>query len=207
MGMQGTGSKNVSVQSSIVPDHRVLTMPEANAGAEGRARTGGDTENRPLYRLAHLPNVPFLFTATGLGIAESLLAQSVAHISGAQSQGNPIAQFPTMQMHVAEAAAGIDAARLLMMRDCAAAMAVMEEGRPLTLMERAVNRRDHGYAARLCQAAVDRLFAAAGAKGMFNSHFAQRKFRDMRAVSTHISQNWDRSGTAYGSAAFGLDGP
>ena len=52
---------------------------------------------------------------------------------------------------------------------------------------------------------IKRLFAAAGAKGLFDSHFAQRKFRDMRAVSTHISQNWDRSGTVYGAAAFGLD--
>jgi len=206
LGMQGTGSKNVTVQSSIVPEHRMLTMPEANAGAEGRARTGGDAETRPLYRLAHLPTVPFLFTATGLGIAESLLARSVGHITGAQSQGVRIAEYPTMQMHIAEAAAEIDAARLLVMRDCAAAMETMSEARPMTVMERARARRDHGYATRLCQGAVDRLFAAAGAKGMFDSHFAQRKFRDMRAVSTHISQNWDRSGTAYGAAAFGLDG-
>jgi alkylation response protein AidB-like acyl-CoA dehydrogenase len=205
MGMQGTGSKNVRVESSIVPDHRMLTMPEANAGAEGRARTGGINEARPLYRLAHLPTVPFLFTATGLGIAESLYERSVAHIAGAQSQGSPIAAFPTMQMHIAEASAEIDTARLLVIRDCAAAMAAMGEGRPMTAMERARSRRDHGYATRLCQGAVDRLFAAAGAKGMFDSHFAQRKFRDMRAVSTHISQNWDRSGTAYGAAAFGLD--
>ena len=205
LGMQGTGSENITVQSSIVPEHRMLTMAEANAGAEGRARTGGEVETRPLYRLEHLPTVPFLFTATGLGIAESLLARSIAHIAGAQSRGKAIAEYPTMQMHIAEAAAEIDAARLLVMRDCRDAMDAMDEARPMTVMEQARARRDHGYATRLCQNAVDRLFAAAGARGMFDSHFAQRKFRDMRAVSTHISQNWDRSGTAYGAAAFGLD--
>lgn len=204
MGMQGTGSKNVSVKSSVVPEHRMLTMPEANGGAEGRARTGGDGEPRPLYRLAHLTSVPFLFTATGLGIAESLLVQSIDHIAGAQSHGNRIAEYPTMQMHIAEASAEIDAARLMIMRDTTDAMQAMSEGRPLTLMERARSRRDHAYATRLCQNAVDRLFAAAGAKGMFDSHFAQRKFRDMRAVSAHISQNWDRSGTSYGAAALGI---
>lgn len=204
MGMQGTGSKNVSVKSSVVPEHRMLTMPEANGGAEGRARTGGDAETRPLYRLAHLTSVPFLFTATGLGIAESLLAQSITHIAGAESQGKRIAEYPTMQMHIAEASAEIDAARLIIMRDTTEAMAAMGEGRALTLMERARSRRDHAFATRLCQNAVDRLFAAAGAKGMFDAHFAQRKFRDMRAVSTHISQNWDRSGTSYGEAALGI---
>ena len=204
MGMQGTGSKNISVESSVVPRHRMLTMPEANAGAEGRVRTGGNNETRPLYRLGHLASVPFLFTATGLGIAESLLAQSIAQISSAQSQSKSVAEFPTMQMHIAEAAAEIDSARLLIIRDCAATMAAMEEGRPMTTLEVARNRRDHGYATKLCQGAVDRLFAAAGAKSMFNSHFAQRKFRDMRAVSAHISQNWDRSGTFYGAAALGV---
>jgi alkylation response protein AidB-like acyl-CoA dehydrogenase len=205
MGLQGTGSKNVSVKASDVPEHRMLTLPEANGGAEARQRTGGDAETRPLYRLPHLPTVPFLFTATGLGIAESLLGQSIDHIAGAQSQGKRIAEYPTMQMHIAEAAAEIDAARLVVMRDCASSMAAMGEHKPLTVMERAGNRRGHAYASRLCQGAVDRLFAAAGAKGLFDSHFAQRKFRDMRAVSTHISQNWDRSGTVYGAAAFGLD--
>ncbi|NQV55299.1 MAG: acyl-CoA dehydrogenase family protein [Rhodospirillales bacterium] len=202
MGLQGTGSKNITVAGCIVPEHRVLTMPEANGGAEIRDSSRGETEARPLYRLPHLPSGPFLFTATGLGIAESLLETSIAQIAAAEAKGKKIADYPTMQMHIAEAAAEIDCARLIVMRDTQASMAAMAEPRPLSVMERARNRRDQAYACRLCRNAVDRLFEAAGARGIFDGHYAQRKFRDMCAVASHISQNWDRSGTEYGEAAF-----
>ena len=71
--------------------------------------------------------------------------------------------------------------------------------------EKARNRRDTAYAARLCTRAVDRLFGASGAKGIFDDNVAQRKFRDLRAANVHIAVNWDLAGTTYGRVALGLD--
>ena len=110
-----------------------------------------------------------------------------------------------MQMHVAEASAEIDCARLLMQRDTREAMALMREGQALELAMRVRNRRDQTYIVQLCRRAIDRLFAAAGSRGMFNDSAAQRRFRDMCAVSTHIALSWDMAGTTYGRVAFGLD--
>ena len=201
MGLAGTGSKNVVVEGGFVPDYRILPLPVANGGWEARGRA----DVPALYRLPHVTTVPFLFNATALGIAESMLDETVAQMGGRKSFGKRVAEFPTMQLHVAEAAAEIDCARLLIKRDTEEAMAAMREGRSLTLAEKARNRRDEAYAGRLCRQAVDRLFGATGAHGIFSDNVAQRKFRDVRAAANHIAVNWDIAGTTFGRVAFGLD--
>jgi len=67
MGLCGTGSTNVIIKESIVPNYRVKSMPEVNGGSIAR----GNTETRPLYRLGHVSTVPFVFASVALGIAES----------------------------------------------------------------------------------------------------------------------------------------
>jgi 3-hydroxy-9,10-secoandrosta-1,3,5(10)-triene-9,17-dione monooxygenase len=201
MGLAGTGSKNLVIESAVVPDYRILPLAKVGGGAFG----GGRADVPPLYRLPHFPAVPFLFLATGLGIAESLLEITIKSAHRPTVRGPILAEAQSMQLHIAEAAAEIDCARTLVMRDCAEAMAAMREGRPLTLQERARNRRDQGYAGKLCRSAVERLFGTTGAHGIFLDNAAQRKLRDMYAVSGHISGNWDLGGTAYGRVALGLD--
>ena len=201
MGMSGTGSKNVIIKESMVPEHRVLPMPAANGGAIAR----GNTETRPLYRLGHVSAVPFVFAGVALGIAESLLTIMTNQISGRQSMGQNLAEFQSMQLHIAEVSAEVDCARLLIMRDTSDTMVAMRNGRPLTIMERGRNRRDMAYAGRLCKSAVDRLHDMAGASGIFDSHAAQRKFRDLQAVVKHIGLSWDLAGTSCGEIMFGLE--
>ena len=121
------------------------------------------------------------------------------------SRGAPIAEYQSLQLHIAEAAAEIDAARLLLMRDTGDAMTAMQDGRDLTLLERARNRRDHAYIVRLCRQAVGRLFTAEGGQGIFLDNAAQRKFRDIHAMSGHLALGWDIAGTTYGRVALGLE--
>ena len=201
MGLEATGSKNIVVENAFVPEHRTLAMVAMNGGAEAR----GQTDVPALYRLPHVSAVPFMFCATIIGISESLLETTIEQIGGRSSFGTPVAEFPTMQLHIAEAAAEIDCARMLMARDTAEAMAAMRAPRPLTMAEKARNRRDQAYAARLCTRAVDRLFGAAGSKGIFDDNVVQRKFRDLRAANVHIAVNWDLAGTTYGRVSLGLD--
>lgn len=112
--------------------------------------------------------------------------------------GADIAALPTMQMRVAEASAETACARRSILGRCAEAMAA-------TLAERARNRRDQACAGRLRRRAVERLFAAAGAKAIFADNAAQRKFRDVRAIGSHVAMNWDVAGAAFGRVAFGLE--
>jgi len=201
MGLSGTGSKNLHVESAFVPDYRAL--PFRMAGAGGVAR--GQSEAPALYRLPHPPCVPFLLAVPSLGIAESLLEAVIEQMAGRSSRGVRVAEHQTLQVHIAEAAAQIDAARLLVMRDTGDAMAAMHESRELMPLERARNRRDHAYVVRECRAAVDRLFTTLGGQGIFLDNAMQRKFRDMHAMSGHFALNWDIAATTYGQVALGLD--
>ena len=121
------------------------------------------------------------------------------------SRGVAIGSYQSLQLHIAESAAEIDSARLLMMRDTRSAMDAMRAGREMSLAERARARRDHAYIVRLCRQAVDRLFTAVGGQGIFLDNVAQRKFRDIHAMSGHLALNWDIAGTTYGRVTLGLD--
>ena len=195
MGLRGTGSKNLAVAERFVPDHRTLQRPLANGGAEAR----GNRETRPLYRVPHVTAVPFFFNGVGLGIAESMF-DALADRGGESVE---LARAPTLG--VAEAAAEIDCARLLIERDTSETMAAMRAGRSLSMREKARNRRDQSYAGRLCRSAAERLQGMEGAGAIFDDHAAQRKFRDMRAVTGHYVQSWDIAGTTFGEVAFGLE--
>lgn len=198
MGMAGTGSKNLVIEEAFVPDHRTFSMATTSNDSAGRLRE----KRPPLFCLPRSAAVPFMLAAPSLGIAESLLAM---HIESLEVSTPHIRELPTMQMHVAEAAAEIDCARYLMLRDCREAMTAMREGRTLSMLERAQGRRDQAYMVVLCRRAVDRLFTSAGGSGIFLDNEMQRKFRDMHALSGHIALNWDVAGTTFGRVAFGLD--
>ena len=176
MGLCGTGSKNIVADGAFA-----------------------------LYRLPHVSTIPIFFKATALGIAESMLDDFIEQMNSRSSFGNPVAEFATLQMHIAEAAAEIDCARLLIKRDTFEAMEAMRAGEDLSLATRARNRRDQAYSSKLCRQAIDRLFGASGAHNIFSDNVSQRNFRDMRAASNHLAANWDVAGTTFGRVSFGLD--
>ncbi len=201
MGLAGTGSKNLVIENAFVPDHRTFSLSVTSQGSAERLREG----RAPLFCLPRTAAVPFMLAAPSLGVAESLLELHVEQLGPRATRGGTVGELATMQMHVAEAAAEIDSARLLMLRDCREAMAAMREGRALSIAERARGRRDQAYMVMLCRRAVDRLFAAAGGGGIFLDNEMQRKFRDIHAISGHLALNWDIAGTTFGRVAFGLD--
>jgi 3-hydroxy-9,10-secoandrosta-1,3,5(10)-triene-9,17-dione monooxygenase len=65
-------------------------------------------------------------------------------------------------------------------------------------------RRDGAFSVNLCTEAVDMLFAASGARGLYMSGAIQRQFRDAHAIAAHISFSFDAVGSNYGRIALGL---
>ncbi len=200
MGLAGTGSKNLVAKGAFVPAYRTLPLSVINNGVVGER-----SDLSPMQQLPQISTVPFIFAATGLGIAESLLEAMTEQVTKRSSRGVQLAEIQSLQLSIAESSAEIECARMLMQRDLAEAMATVNSGRTLDIKMRARNRRDQAYMGRLCRRAVDRLFAVAGSQGNFDNHLAQRNFRDMCAVSTHVAVAWEISGATYGRVAFGLD--
>jgi hypothetical protein len=85
-----------------------------------------------------------------------------------------------------------------------ASEAGVQQGRPMSIEERARNRRDIAYVASQCTQALDRVFAAAGARSIFLQSEAQRLLRDVHAAGQHMALSWDVAGSIYGRVACGL---
>ncbi|MEE8333675.1 MAG: acyl-CoA dehydrogenase family protein [Alphaproteobacteria bacterium] len=206
LGLRGTGSNDIKIDQLFLPAHRMLTREEALSGnPPGAAINGGD-----LYKIPFFAAISICLCAAILGMAQGALDNYLEETGGRMTRGaavsapKPIAEFQTTQLHVAEAAASIDAAKALVLRDCKTIMAVIADGRALTEAERARNKGDLGFAVRLCVRAADLLFDSVGGMGLHSHNRMQRSWRDIHAGAKHISMNWDAVGSLYGRVLLGL---
>jgi len=193
LGLAGGGGRTVVADAAAVPAHRLLRLADpVDAAADA------------LYRIPLAAVLPGALALPAVAIAGGALDDYIATTRARTTRGAAVggnrsmADFPTIQLRVAEAASLIDAAELLLCRDLAdAGPAPSDE----TLLR---NRRDGAFATRLATQAVDRLFESAGGQGLFSSHPMQRAWRDAHAAAMHASLNWDAVGTLVGRGMLGL---
>jgi len=201
-GLAGTGSKDVVVSDAFVPEHR--TLP-AEAG-KGGPNPGSAVNPAAIFRLPWFALFGFIIAGSALGIAKGALEQFVAptRTKLGTYTGKSLADFSTLQTHIAEAGALIDAAEAIMLRDCEEAMRFAEVHRIPPMEDKVRWRRDAAYAARMCTRAVDIVFTSAGGGAIYESNPLQRAFRDIHAANGHFGVNWDANAVTYGRVALGL---
>jgi alkylation response protein AidB-like acyl-CoA dehydrogenase len=119
--------------------------------------------------------------------------------------GLRMVEFATVQLRLAEAAASVEAAELILLTDMRNAMQRLRAGEKITVADRIRSRRNQAYVTRLAVQAVEALNASTGGYGLHLSNPVQRAWRDANAVARHVSLNWDAVGTMYGQHAFGLE--
>lgn len=207
-GLCGSGSKEVVVDGALVPAHRSLALAEAQGGPT----PGSAINSGPLYRIPVLPTLGYVVAGVPLGVAQGALALFTGDGCGEKRQrltsysGRNLADFPSVQTKVAEAAASIDAAQLLLDRNTADIQRMAQSEAPPDELEKARLRRDAAFSGRLALRAVDLLFEASGGAALFVTHPAQRAFRDAHAAMAHIALNWDAASSIYGRVALGVAG-
>jgi alkylation response protein AidB-like acyl-CoA dehydrogenase len=158
-----------------------------------------------------LAGVPASLASVAVGAAQGALDAYVEATRGRVTRGavagalNRMGEFATVQLRVAEAAASVDAARTILLRDLRAVLAQLRAGGAVTVADRIAARRGHAFAAKLALAAIEALNAATGANGLSIDQPVQRAWRDVNAVARHISLNWDAVGTMYGQHVLGLE--
>ncbi len=202
-GLRGTGSKDIIVDDAFVPEHRTMSLLQAAVGnCPGHA-----LNDAPVFRVAFTGGLIIALTGAALGIAEGALESFQEQLKKRVLvfTGQEQKQQPAAQMRLAESAAEIDAARMLIMDACqrmdddAAAGVMPDEA------ARVRYRRNAGYAVRLCKRAVDRLFEASGGSGLRDGAPLQRAFRDLHAVSAHAILSWDSTAEIAGRHMVGLE--
>lgn len=207
IGLAGTGSKTLVLNDVFVPDYRLISFADAAAG-----RTPGSKiySNR-LYSVPIYSHISPCLAAVAVGAAMGAIEDFIDGTSGRLTRGsvtggnNRMAEFPTIQIKLAEAAASVDAARTILLRDLRDIAEEVRRDGAASVNQRVVNRRGQAFAVRLAVEAADILNAATGGNGLALSNPVQRAWRDVNAVARHVSLNWDAVSAMYGQMALGLE--
>ena len=199
-GLRGTGSITAVCDNVFVPEHRTVYLRSMCVTLARPARRSIPTRSTGPPLLRCIPTRclgPALGAARG-GYADFVQWTRERYLTYTQLN---IAQHVPVQLKVSELAAQIDAAELLARRSLATAR---KDYSGMTIETRTLLRRDFAYAMRLLRDAMDSLIKIAGSSGLMETNSAQRCWRDVLAISSHVVMNWDVPAENYGRAEFGL---
>jgi alkylation response protein AidB-like acyl-CoA dehydrogenase len=207
IGLAGTGSKTLVLNDVFVPEHRLISFADAASGQT----PGSKLYANRLYAVPVYSHISPCLAAVAVGAAAGAIEDFIDGTSGRLTRGsvtggnNRMAEFPTIQIKVAEAEASVDAARTILLRDLRTIAEEVRQHGEASVKQRVLNRRGQAFAVKLAVQATDLLNAATGGNGLALSNPVQRAWRDVNAVARHVSLNWDAVSTMCGQMALGLE--
>ena len=204
-GLAATGSKSIVCDKVFVPAHRRLMFADAISGNSPGYRESG----RPLYGIPMFAGIPVSITGPALGALKGAIdafveATRVQTTRGMRA-GNRVANFASVQSAVAFAQAALESGRLMILRDLEETHAAAIAGREITLETRFRNRLTQGYLVKQAVMAIDELYNVTGVTGINLGNRVERAWRDIHAMSHHVTLNWNIVSTLYGQHVLGLN--
>ncbi|MGA3310082.1 MAG: acyl-CoA dehydrogenase family protein, partial [Xanthobacteraceae bacterium] len=198
-GLRGTGSITSVLDNVHVPEHRSVSF----SALRDACSPGSKVNTNPIYRTPFIAVHTYALFGPALGLARGGYADFVEwtrqrYLTYTQLS---IAQHVPVQLKIAEIAAQIDAAELLARRALATAR---NDYAGMTMETRTLLRRDFTYAMRMLREAMDWLIKISGSSGLMDGNSAQRCWRDVHAISSHVVMNWDVPAENFGRTEFGL---
>ena len=200
LGLAGTGSNSFEVAEVFVPEHRILTWADFEAGTG----PGSLVNLAPIYRLPP-GSMSVGFAACAIGVAQGFLDEYLSYTRPRKSRGVPVAASMGTQMGAGTASAQIDAAALVCLDSARRSMDAVERGVEVTIVDQLRCRRDAAFSCKLALDAVTPLFSAAGGRVLDRGNALQRRFRDLLAVTSHHSLVWDIAVANYGRHLLGIE--
>jgi alkylation response protein AidB-like acyl-CoA dehydrogenase len=204
-GLVATGSKSIVCDEVFVPSHRQLLFADVMSGNSPGYRASG----RPLYGIPMFAGIPTAISGPALGalhgaIDEFIEITSVRKTRGMRAGGR-VAEFAAVQSAVATASAALDSGRLMILRDLKETHEAANAGREITREMRIRNRLTQGYLVKQAVMGIDALYRVTGVAGINRGGRVERAWRDIHAISHHITLNWDLVGPLYGQHLLGLE--
>lgn len=202
-GMAGTGSNTLVADQLTVPPHRVLNMGAILAGEYATSHDG-----EPGLAVAVASMLALTVVGPMLGMARAALELTL-NTAGRKPMSlttyGRLADSPSVQLAVADAASLIDTAYLHAYRAADDLDRAADEGRQLTVAERARVRMDTAVAAIRTREAVDRLVSVNGAGTFALANPLQRIWRNLGTASRHGVVNPDLGREIYGRSLLGIE--
>jgi len=203
IGMRGTGSKNITLEKSFVPQHRFMSWTDLQTGKKHPT----SSNNERCYDFPLNTAFAMSVLAPTLGVASACHEECINIMRGRVSSGNQHAQINDK---IAQVDAGSGAATMSLLRDFLLSETAMIEERigqagVLTPEERGLSRTKIAIASRQALSSAQRLFAALGGSLLPEGTRIERLFRDIHAMSSHFLLQPDPISEAYGRLLLGLE--
>lgn len=202
-GLSATGSHDVEIQPTFVPEHCSVS---AEVFAAGQNLPGANIYDNPLYSMPTFAAFAYVLCIIPLGAAKAAVEQFTATMikRAGTYTGARLAELTPVQVRIAEAASCVEFAESVIRRDWTDLEEMVERGEFPSIETKLRWKRNAAFATQLAVRSVDALMPAAGAAGLSSHLPLQRQFRDIHAASAHIGLTWDVHAAAYGQSALGL---
>lgn len=197
LGMRGTGSHDLNVDSLFVPEERAV--PFVPLEVPGSAYSG------PLHRLSIWPSVG-LTAVTALGIARAAVDDFT------DSAGSKVPSYtekslrdrPIVQLRLAQAEAKVAAARAFFFGTFDEMWHEAQAGNNMEMADRAKCQLATSHAVMSAAEAVDLIHSIVGTSGIRNEQNYQKYFRDIHVITQHAFISESRL-EAVGQVSLGLE--
>ena len=201
VGLRGSGSMNIKIVDTFIPEHRSINMSTFDTGVNASEH---DSYIYKTFMAEYFFSVPLgPIVGTAIGAMETYLEITKKRFGN--MFGERVAEQIPVQTRIAESSAEIAAAKLLHERAFKILHARGSTGGRVTKDELVRLKRDCVFIGKLCSSAVERLVKMMGAAGLSDTNPVQRFARDMRGLTAHQSQQWEIGMTPMGRWALGMD--
>jgi 3-hydroxy-9,10-secoandrosta-1,3,5(10)-triene-9,17-dione monooxygenase len=203
-GLEGTGSNDIVIRKPVfVPDYRSHRSVDGFTGQN----PGCELNTNPLFTL------PF-----GQIFTRAVACSSIGALQGAVgayidenrnrvglNDRSKVALDPNVQMALANATAVVTECRTTLADDLAYFVGCAERGEMPEIGQR-IQRRFHAASiSKKCADAVNEMFIACGAQGIFRGHPLNRAWLDINAGRQHVANNPFKFGRNLGATLFGQE--
>ena len=198
MGMKGTGSNDIEVDQSFVPDHRTFVMsPDFSLGPRFKGE---------LYRFPWIGMAAASFPALAFGIARTAIDEAVALAKRKTPAGSPtpLWEHPSAQSKLAQAEAALRSGQALLYETLGNSWESTLAGAPVSTTLRADLLLAAANACTCAVRAVELVHGMAGTTGIYSDSPLERCFRDIQVVRHQRSMSENRYET-FGRMLFGLE--
>ena len=179
LGLRGTASDAFTLNEHFVrADHSITRDFEQECRESG-----------PLYRLSAMSCYEVGFAGVSLGIARSALDAFIdlARNKVPRGQKSPLRDNAVVQSNLAQAEAGVQAARALLLQTVGRIWDEIRQPQSrFSKGQRIALRMASTHAIHQAREAVDMAYNAAGTTAIFQNHELSRRFRDMHTVTQQV---------------------
>ena len=204
-GLKGTGSKDIVVAPTFVPEHRTQSAYDYGMGAPLPGQVANDG---PLYRLPWSVVFNMAIAASVLGSARGFIETWVEETTDRRAAGvGRLADDPFTQRRLAEAQWDLDAATALIRADAETMWQMAEAHETATMADRARMRWNMTRGCRRVGDAVTDLLRASSGRTVFIDHPLQRRFQDVQSGLAHAFLSPDPLAKAVGGGELGATKP